>query len=90
MPIFVAFPFSNDAQSKWLESFPCETPFPDDFFFIPKWDLSEASAKLQALRVEARLADNVNSQILRFTPDLFCESVGLADKMLMSIPFSTD
>ncbi|OLP93804.1 hypothetical protein AK812_SmicGene24247 [Symbiodinium microadriaticum] len=35
---------------------------------------------LKALRIEARLADNVNSQILRITPDLFCANsfLGLA------------
>ena len=40
--------------------------------------------KLQALRVEARLADNVNPQLVRIAPDIFCESVGQANKIFMS------
>ena len=70
--------FSNNTQDKWLESFPPETAFLDNMFFIPKWDLSEAIVKLQILRVEARLANNVNSQIMRINPTEFCESVGQA------------
>ena len=52
--------FSSHSRDKWLEPFPQEAAFPDDLFFTSKWDLSEATVKLQALRVEARLADNVN------------------------------
>ena len=63
--------FSNQTQAKWLESFPNETAFPDGLFFVPEWDLTQANAKLQALRVEARLAENVNAQIVRITTDLF-------------------
>ena len=70
------------------ESFPNETAFPDGLFFIPKWDLTQANTKLQALRVEARLADNVNAQIVRITTALFCESVGQDSKLLMNTPFS--
>ena len=72
----------NHNQAMWLESFPNETAFPDDLFFIPKLDFSEASAKLQALHAEAHLADNVPSQIVRITLAAFCESVGQGDKLL--------
>ena len=73
---------SNQSQAKWLESFPHETAFPDGLFFVPTWDLTQA--KLQALRIEARLAENVNSQIVR----MFCEFVGHGHKLLMNTPLS--
>ena len=75
--------FCNQSQAKWLESFPNETAFPDGLFFVPRWDLTQANAKLQALRIEARLAENVNAQIVRITTDLLCESVGRDCKLLM-------
>ena len=47
--------------------------------------------KLQALLVEARLADNVNPQLVRIAPDIFCESVGQANKIFMNTaPLSAD
>ena len=80
--------FTNQNQAKWLESFPNETAFPDGLFFIPKWDLTQANTKLQALHVEARLADNVNAQVVRITTASFCESVGQDCKLLMNTPLS--
>ena len=35
--------FPNDAQAKWLDAFPNETAFPEHLFFIPGWDLLDAS-----------------------------------------------
>ena len=35
-------------------------------------DLTQANAKLQALRVEARLVENVNPQVVRITTAAFC------------------
>ena len=80
--------FPNDAQAKWLEAFPNETAFPDSLFFIPKWNLVDASNNIQKIRVEARMASNVNSQVLRVTTADFCEAVGLKTKILMSEPLS--
>ena len=80
--------FSNQNQAKWLESFPNETAFPDGLFFIPQWNLTQANTKLQALRVEARLTDHVNAQIVRIPTASFCESVGQDRKLLMSTPLS--
>ena len=40
------------------------------------------------IRVEARMASNVNSQVLRVTTADFCEAVGLKTKILMSEPLS--
>ena len=76
--------FSNSNQDKWLESFPTETAFPDDLFFIPKGDVSEATVKIEALRIEARLAGTVNPQLARITPNVSCEPVGQADTILMN------
>ena len=45
-PILGNLPFSNHDQTKWLESLPNETAFPESLFFIPKWDLTKASAQL--------------------------------------------
>ena len=80
--------FSNDAQTKWLEAFPNETAFPDGLFFIPKWDLLDASNNIQRIRLEARMASNVNSQVLRVSTAAFCEAVGMKAKILMSSPLS--
>ena len=87
-PVLSNLQFSNHAQTKWLESFPNETAFPDGLFFIPKWDLSQASAQLQALRVEARLEENVNPQIMRINTTAFCESVGQDLKLLENTSLS--
>ena len=80
--------FPNDEQAKWLEAFPNETAFPEGLVFIPNWDLLEASNNIQRLRVEARMASNVNQQVLRITTVVFCEAVGIKAKMLMSTPLS--
>ena len=80
--------FPNDEQAKWLEAFPTETAFPDFLYFMPEWDLLGASNNIQRLRVEARMASNVNPQVLRVSTEAFCEAVGLKAKMLMSIPLS--
>ena len=87
-PVLSNLQFSNHAQTKWLESFPNETAFPDGLFFIPKWDLNQASAQLQALRVEARLEENVNPQIMRINTTVFCESVGQDLKLLENTSLS--
>ena len=87
-PILSNLQFSNHNQTKWLESLPNETAFPEGLFFIPKWDLTTASAQLQALRVEARLEENVNPQVMRFTTIAFCEAVGQDLKMLENTPLS--
>ena len=78
--------FPNDEQAKWLETFPNETAFPEGLFFIPNWDLLEASNNIQRLR--ARMASSVNQQVLRITTVIFCEAVGIKAKMLMSTPLS--
>ena len=80
--------FPNDAQAKWLEAFPNETAFPESLFFIPDWNLLDASNNIQRIRVEARMASNINTQVLRITTVDFCEAVGLKVKTLMSEPLS--
>ena len=80
--------FPNDQQAKWLEAFPNETAFPEHLYFIPNWDLLEASNNVQKIRVEARMASNINPQVLRITTAAFCDAVGLKAKMLMSNPLS--
>ena len=80
--------FPNDEQTKWLDAFPSETAFPDSLFFIPKWDLLDASNNIQRLRVKARMASNVNPQVIRVTTAAFCEAVGIKEKMLISTPLS--
>ena len=87
-PVLSNLQFSKNDQAKWLESFPNETAFPDGLFFIPRWDLNQAGARVQALRVEARLVENVNPQIMRFTTFAFCESVGQDLKILENTSLS--
>ena len=53
-----------------------------------RWDLNEASAKCQALRVEARLIENVNPHVIRIATTAFCESVGQEQEILESTPLS--
>ena len=89
-PELYGMTFPNDEQAKWLEAFPNETAFPEGLFFIPNWDLLEASNNIQRLRVEARMASNVNQQVLRITTTDFCEAVGLKTKMLMNNPLSEE
>ena len=80
--------FPNDQQAKWLEAFPNETAFPEHLYFIPDWDLLDASNNIQKIPVEARMASNINPQVLRITTAAFCDAVGLKAKMLMSNPLS--
>ena len=87
-PVLSNLQFPNRDQTKWLESFPNETAFPEGLFFIPRWDLNEASAKLQALRVEVRLNENVNPHVIRITTSAFCETVGQEQMILENTPLS--
>ena len=66
----------HEKQAKWLETFPPEAAFPESLYFIPAWDLTKAASDLQTIRVDARLSDCVNSQVLRITPFQFCNAVG--------------
>ena len=50
--------------------------------------LTQASAKLQALRIEARLVENVNPQTVGITTDMLRESVGQGYKILTNTPLS--
>ena len=80
----------HERQAKWLETFPPETAFPESLYFIPAWDLTKAAFDLQAIRVDARLSDCVNSQVLRITPVQFCNAVGTVSASLMTIPLCKD
>ena len=80
----------HERQAKWLETFPPETAFPESLYFIPAWDLTKAASDLQAIRVDARLSDCVNSQVLRITPVQFCNAVGTVSASLMTIPLCKD
>ena len=73
-------------STKWFEAFPNDTAFPETLVYISKWDLLDASNNIQCLRVEARMASNVNPQVIRVTSAAFCEAVGLTECMLMGTP----
>ena len=60
---------------KWLPTFPKERAFPDNLFFVPAWDLATSAVKLQSIKVEARLASQVNGHIMRFTPSEYGNAI---------------
>ena len=52
------------------------------------WDLTKAASELQTLRINARILDDVNSQVIRITPAQFCDTIGVSQMTLMTTPLS--
>ena len=56
----------TESYTRWIPNFPKDVKFPDSFFFMPKWDLTDTVVRLSQLQAQISIHLKLTSSALAF------------------------
>ena len=65
----------TETYIRWIPNFPKDVKFPDGFFFIPKWNLTDTVVRLSRLQAAVSIQFEVNQQCARIPPPDFIQAI---------------
>ena len=65
----------HGSECKWIANCPPDTCFPENFAFVPKWNIGPSVDRISLLQAKLTLQYGLNNQVIRIPPVQFIEAI---------------